>query len=603
MKKSLISLTVLLILIYFCIVINCGKKPTAPDTEPEIKEKTANVILLGSPTVDGFMFENNGQWNSGFSVDGEVKNIGSGNAYHVTVMYTQQLVNGAISDSIKTIPFTIAPNATASFNKVYNNTSSPTSNSQYEITWDNMVESNSINETPTKPNNPFPSDGSINQKINPKLSWSCVDPDEDPISYKIYLGEADNLELICSGINTTSFEPNELLLNKKYSWKVIANDDNGHEISSDLWSFTTEKSITWKNTIGGSREECGLSVRVNNQNKIITLGYTYSYGSGKQDIYLTQLNEYGEQEWTKYHGGSSWDQGDHLEIASDGGCIIVGHTKSFGTGEKNLYMLKTNFAGDEEWYKTFGESGYNEGKCVKNTMDGGFIITGFCYPAGAWYDMWVIKTDAAGEKMWEKKIGGDKLEIGFSITQTIDNGYAVLGYTESFGNGGADMYLVRLDADGAILWSRTFGGSNSDIGYCIQQTSDGGFVLLGETSSFGNGGKDIYLVKTNQNGDQEWSKTFGYSGNDYAGEVQITQDGCYIICGTSSANFMNAYFFKTDENGNEIWSHTFEDFGASTGESVTLFNDGGYIITGSSSFGEGNILLIKTDPEGIINLY
>ena len=200
------------------------------------------------------------------------------------------------------------------------------------------------------------------------------------------------------------------------------------------------------------------------------------------------------------YGGSDWDDGSSVQQTSDGGYIIAGYTKSFGAGG-DVYLIKTDANGNLLWQKTYGGSGYDDGTSVKQTSDGGDIIAGWTESFGVGgRNVYLIKTDANGNLLWQKTYGGSDYDWVFSVQQTSDGGYIIAGLTESFGAGGRDVYLIKTDADGNLLWQKTYGGSDDDCGTSVQQTSDGGYIIAGYTFSFGAGEGDVYLIKTDANG-------------------------------------------------------------------------------------------------------
>ena len=215
------------------------------------------------------------------------------------------------------------------------------------------------------------------------------------------------------------------------------------------------------------------------------------------------------------------------------------------------------------WEKTFGWSNedYNEiGYSVQQTTDLGFIITGVelytedMPPYEDYSDVYLIKTDSSGIEQWSKRFGEEYYnDGGYSVQQTTDGGYVITGYTESFGNGSADVYLIKTDANGIEQWNKTFGGVSTDVGRSIQQTTDGGYIITGYTWSFGNGSADIYLIKTDANGIEQWNKTFGGVSTDVGRSIQQTTDGGYIITGYTWSfgnGSADIYLIKTDGNGN-----------------------------------------------------
>jgi hypothetical protein len=249
--------------------------------------------------------------------------------------------------------------------------------------------------------------------------------------------------------------------------------------------------------------------------------------------------------WQKTFGGSSWDEGRSVQQTSDGGFIIAGTTNSFGAGYDDVYLIKTDSQGNMQWQKTFGGSGYDEGYSVQQTTDGGYIITGYTGSFGAgYYDVYLIKTDLAGNMLWQKTFGGSDYDDGYSVQQTADGGYIIAGSTNSFGAGSADVYLIKTDSQGNMQWQKTFGGSYTDRGHSVQQTADGGYIIAGGSVYFYDGMRDV-LIKTDSEGNLLWQKTFSGSSGGYGYSVQQTSDGGYIIAGwTFGAGGIDVYLIK-----------------------------------------------------------
>lgn len=307
--------------------------------------------------------------------------------------------------------------------------------------------------------------------------------------------------------------------------------------------------------------------------------------------------------WETTFGGSGDERGFSVQQTGDGGYIAVGETSTYGNGSGDVYLVKTGASGAASWERTFGGSGSDLGSAVQQTGDGGYIVAGttFSYGSGG-SDIYLVKTDSAGNRVWEKAIGGSGAERGCSVQQTGDGGYIIAGSTSSYGSGSDDAYLVKTDSSGNKEWNRTFGGSGAERAYSVRQTSDGGYILTGSTTSFGSGGSDAYLVKTDSNGNRLWEKTFGGSGDDLARSVRQASDGGYILAGTAdlSGEGGAVYLVRTDAAGSRQWEKKFNREYASTGESVWQDGDGGYVVAGDyAAYNQTRrAYLIKTSSSG-----
>jgi hypothetical protein len=257
----------------------------------------------------------------------------------------------------------------------------------------------------------------------------------------------------------------------------------------------------------------------------------------------------------------------------------------------------------QTWKKTFGGPDTDEGYSVQQTSDGGYIVAG---RASDDADIWLIKTDSSGNMQWDKSFGGSGLDLPGSVQQTDDGGYAIFAQTTSYGAGGRDAWLIKTDSSGNMQWDKTFGGKEDEPSFLGQQTSDGGYIITGSTWSYGEGMGDILLIKTDQNGSVLWDRTFGGSWIDSSDCIKQTNDGGYIIGGltfpSSRDEDQRGWLIKTDANGNEIWTKTLSK-GQGNVASVQQTADGGYIIAGSVfSFGPTGLssgsLLMKTDSLG-----
>jgi hypothetical protein len=349
---------------------------------------------------------------------------------------------------------------------------------------------------------------------------------------------------------------------------------------------------------GGENEERGQSVQQTDDGGYIITGYTYSYGAGSFDVWLLKTDQYGNKIWDRTFGGKSADFGNSVQQTTDGGFIITGSL----SWNRYLYLIKTDRNGNLIWEKAFEGYAEAEGKSVQQTADGGYIITGYTNSFdGDNSDLWLIKTDGDGNKIWDRMFGGASFEYGTSVLQTSDGEYVVTGFTKSYGAGNNDIWLIKTDSDGNEIWDKTFGGADEDRCYCFQQTNDDGFILAGITYS--SVSPDVWLIKTDASGNKLWDIIFGGNCADFGFSVQQTADGGYIIVGLTESfgeYFCDVWLIKTDSDGNKIWDRTFHGLSMEYGESVQQTADGGFILTGGTfSYGNGyDLWLIKTDDQG-----
>ena len=364
-----------------------------------------------------------------------------------------------------------------------------------------------------------------------------------------------------------------------------------------LLLFSQAPDTLWTRTFGGAASDAGSSAQQTTDEGYIITGNT----SG--DVYLIKTDSLGDTLWTKTFGGTAYDMGSSVKQTTDGGYVISGRTSSFGVGPGDVYLIKTDSLGDTLWTKTFGDTAFEIGVCVQQTTDGGYIVTGETgsYGAGG-SDVYLIKTDSLGDTLWTKTFGGTDYDCGWSVQQTTDGGYIITGETSSFGAGSGDAYLIKTDSLGDTLWTKTFGGTDYECGMSVRQIIDGGYIVTGETFSYGAGSCDAYLIKTDSLGDTLWTRTFGGSSSDAGYSVQQTTNGGYIITGFTSgygASF-DVYLIKTDSLGDTLWTKILGGPDIDVAASVQQTTDGGYIVCGqTASYGSGStdVWLLKIAPD------
>jgi len=363
---------------------------------------------------------------------------------------------------------------------------------------------------------------------------------------------------------------------------------------------TAQPSIDWIEWYGGAKDDEAKCIRQTSDHGFILVGSTASKGAGQSDLWLVKTNAMGKVIWERTFGGNKFDAGISILQTQDGGFIIAGTTSSFGNGNTDFWLLKTDKIGNELWHNTFGGLGNESCFNVCQTVDDGFILSGETNSFGTGgKDIWVIKTDTFGNAIWNRTFGGEYNDRHGYVQNTSDGGYILSGTTNSFGAGGDDFWLVKIDLNGLSEWDKTFGGLLDDECRCVHVTQDNGYIVTGTTKSFGIEQGDVWLIRTDQLGNKMWSRYYGVPGG--AGSVCQTQNGGFIVAGWNS--FCAKYYYDlwiliTDAHGNRIWNEAFGSESASKGYSILEADDGGIIAAGSfgrESDSDACVLRVKSD--------
>ena len=365
------------------------------------------------------------------------------------------------------------------------------------------------------------------------------------------------------------------------------------------------QEVLWSRTYGGPGVEYTYAVEPTADGGYVVVGYTWSFGSGKADVYLVKTGSTGDTLWTRTYGGSESDFGSFVRQTLDGGYIITGHTYSVDPDSRHVYLIKTDSVGNLLWSRAYGGFGWHEGWSVEQTPDGGYVVAGYTWPFGAGGgDFYLIKTNSVGDTLWTRTYGGAGLDGANYVQQTTDGGFILVGGTASFGAGNFDVYLIKTDSSGDTLWTRTYGGANEDLGWSVRQTSDGGYVAVGHTASFGSGSKDAYLIRTDSLGHTLWTRTYGGSDSETGWSVLQTEDQGFIVAGYTrsfGSGGFDVYIIKTDHSGSEQWSRIYGGSSDEYAYSVRQTADEAYIVaahTWSFGAGESDVILSRLDSSG-----
>ena len=319
-------------------------------------------------------------------------------------------------------------------------------------------------------------------------------------------------------------------------------------------------------------------------------------------------------EWRTVLGGGEDEFAHAVALSDDGGYVIAGETRSYGSGSQDGWLVKLNPHGEEEWSQTYGGTESDVIYAVQKTDDGGYILAGETHSSegatASHSDYWLIKTDADGAVEWERGFGNSEQsltpatvetsDVAHSVRQTRDGGYVLAGSSTS--SSGTGVWLLRTDADGELLWSRNPGIATGAVAFDAAETADDGFIVAGSADSVLRGTEAI-LIKTDSDGDTRWTKSFGGEFDDEARSLVLTGDGGYALGGFSwsdSAGLSDFWMVKTDEGGRLEWQRTFGGVAGEAAHSLAQTGDGGYVLAGwSESFSRGDrFWVVKTDPRG-----
>ena len=349
--------------------------------------------------------------------------------------------------------------------------------------------------------------------------------------------------------------------------------------------------------------------RLSNSQSNEILGETYDESENNGVLH----NLHGSKLWSKVYSESRGGDirsltGDirSLTLTPDDGALLGGNTWSSGAGKTDMYLVRVNGDGNKLWEKTYGGSSWDYLNSLVLTSDGGALLGGKTSSSGAGgSDMYLVRVDEDGTKRWEKTYGGPYSDSIYSLALTPDGGALLGGLTYSSGTDISDMYLVRVNGDGNKLWEKTYGGSENDSIYSLAVTPDGGALLGGLTYSSGAGGSDMFLVRVDEEGNKLWEKTYGGPNLDAINSLVLTPDGGALLGGHSSASELLIDFdmslVRVDEAGNKLWEKTYGGSNLDVTNDLVLMPDGGALLGGKTNLnddGKPDMSLVRVDGDG-----
>ena len=342
----------------------------------------------------------------------------------------------------------------------------------------------------------------------------------------------------------------------------------------------------WTRTCGTAFIDRGRSIC--EENGYVIAGHTWRPGVFSS-AYFVKFDVGGAVEWTKTYDGA---ENDIKSIArTSDGFIAAGYYVDSVHIDHGMYLMKLDWNGDTLWTRVYGDTMWECANSVLESHYGGYLLAGDRRGGEVW-DMYAVRTDDLGDTLWTRVYGGDGQDIASSAVETYDHGFALAGGTRSFGATFGDFYLVRTDEDGDTLWMRTYGGDFGEHAYCMRETSDGGFIVVGYTDSYGAGNGDFYLVRTSEDGDTLWTRVYGGSGSDVAYSVAETPDGGFMVVGGTASfgsGLQDVYIVRTDANGDSIWTWVHGGSMNDFAHSIILGTSNVYLLAGyTQSWGAGD---------------
>lgn len=311
--------------------------------------------------------------------------------------------------------------------------------------------------------------------------------------------------------------------------------------------------------------------------------------------------------WGKTYGGKGADGARAVCECPDGGFFVTGYTFSHGTGDSDVLAVKVDNKGDLIWARSYGGAGTEYGYGCKALSDG-YVVAGYTTSFGKGSkDVFLLKLDPNGKELWLKTFGGASWDVGMAVDGNSESGFVVCGFTHSFEAGEEDVYVIKTDADGNEIWAKTFGGERYEFGNSVHILGDGGCLLGATTGTFGRGNADFYSIRIDADGNEVWTKSYGNKGRrgygfDWCHSVSLARDGGSISVGyTDSQDIMDAHVVKFDAKGSGVWTRSFGnkpfyDYG----HSVCEMKNGSYVVCGVTKSVQGNndISLAQLDPKG-----
>ncbi|MCC5946116.1 MAG: hypothetical protein JJT94_14395 [Bernardetiaceae bacterium] len=369
--------------------------------------------------------------------------------------------------------------------------------------------------------------------------------------------------------------------------------------------------------LGGQGFDAANTIIQSKDGNFILAGRSNSYGTGDMNMNVIKVDKTGKTVWDKNYGGDESEEAYAVAEVADGGYIIVGYSDSYGAGPdmKDIWVVKISDSGLREWDKVLGSrESIDEGQGIVADDEGNFLVVGTTLPiSGGNSDILAIKIDGKGNVLWEKKYGSKASEAAHGVCKT-QNGFAIIGHSESDGRGKWDMFVVSIDNEGNKIWEKSYGGADNEMGNAIKEDAEGNLILAGYTYTFAEGSHDAWVVKVNKEGKQLWTRNYGGLSTDEAFGIAIEDKGNIVMVGYKDIYEPDEYgnnvskksnqvlLVKIAPNGTKIWEKDFGGDRMQVGRGVVIGADGSYYIGGytDENFDNKNMdmLFMKVSPDG-----
>ena len=370
-------------------------------------------------------------------------------------------------------------------------------------------------------------------------------------------------------------------------------DTNSSQETVIKTSPIPELETIWEKAYGGSDKDKANAVIALKDGTLLVAGSSKSYGKGRGDMLIARVQKDGKVSYRSSYGGKQEDSANALTATSDGNFIAVGYSKTYSKNQdKDVFVVKFDDKGKKLWQKHYGGDRDDEAYSVVGTNNGGAIIVGYTESYGKGYkDVYIIYIDKDGKEIWSKAIGGKDDDFAKSISLTHD-GFYVAGATRSFGAGGFDFYLLKFDKDAKLEFKKVYGEIEDDVLNAVTTTKDGGCVVAGWTKSFGSKHSDIDVIRYSKSGEQVWHKIYGFKSKEAANDVVAMPDGGFLVAGyTKSMGFgaNDFYILELKSNGSSKWANVYGGSAKDSANAIARKPDGSYVVVGQTlSFGNGD---------------